>query len=141
MRRITPMIMLIALAVAACGGESVFSLEEGSCFDDPASFAQVSEVDTVDCAEPHDNEVYLITRYQGGGSFPGSAEHEQAAYTSCLSGFENFVGVPYEASRFDIAALWPSRESWDEAGDREIICAVYDLTGAKITGSVRGRAE
>ena len=141
MRRVLSLLMLIAITAAACGGDSVFSLQEGDCFNDPSSFDQVSEVDTVDCAEPHDNEVYLISRYQGGGSYPGAAAMEQAAFTACLGAFEDFVGAPYETSRFDIAALWPSQESWDEAGDRDIICAVYDLTGAKVTGSIRGLAE
>jgi hypothetical protein len=101
----------------------------------------VENVDTVDCAEPHDNEVYAVIQYTDSDSWPGDTAMRDAALTSCLDAFEPFIGASYEVSKWDIAALWPSEDSWNEADDREIICAVYDLSGAKATGTARGSAE
>ena len=59
--RIATFIAVLAVAAAACSsGESVFSLELGDCFDDPETFDEVSELDTIDCSEPHDNEIYAL---------------------------------------------------------------------------------
>ena len=142
LRRLLPFVLLLSFAVGACGDDdSVFELEAGMCFNDPGTLEQVYSVETVDCSEPHDNEIYLVTRYPGGGDYPGDAVIEQAAFTACFDAFEPFIGLAYEYSRFDITGLWPSRESWTDLGDREIICAVYDIDGAKLTGSVRGVGE
>lgn len=35
--------------------------------------------------------------------------------------------------------LYPSRDSWHRLNDREVVCAVYDVTLAKLEGSVKGR--
>lgn len=140
LRRLTIAALLAVVAATACSSASVLTLEVGDCFDDPDSFTQVDSVDTVDCADPHDNEVYAVITHQAS-SWPGSEAMQEAAFEECLDAFEPFVGIAYEVSRWDIAALWPTEESWNEADDREIICAVYDISGAKVTGSARGSAE
>lgn len=131
--------LLMAAAAAGCGTGTLV-LEAGDCFDDPPSFGSVTSVDVVDCAEPHDNEVYHVESYPGTGDFPGDEVIRDAAVDACLAAFEGFVGVPYEVSRYDIFALWPSEDSW-ESTDRDIVCAVYDVDGEKLTGSVRDTAE
>jgi hypothetical protein len=55
-----------------------------------------------------------------------------------LERFEAFVGKDYESSALDVASLYPSRESWTNQNDREVICAVYDVDANKLTGSVKG---
>jgi hypothetical protein len=139
-RRFVPIVLLAALGAASCGS-TVLRLEVGDCFDDPESFESVSSVDTVDCSEPHDNEVYHVESYTESSTYPGKTIIEEAAFTACLEAFEAFIGIPYSDSRFDIAALWPSSESWEEADDREIVCAVYDIDGIRLTGSVAGSRE
>ena len=139
-RRLALLFAVFAVVSAACSS-TVFSLEVGDCFDDPASFTQVDNVEVVDCADPHDNEVYAVVEYTESNDWPGNEAIEFAAFTECLDAFEPFIGVAYEVSKWDIAAFWPSEESWNDANDREIICAVYDLSGAKVTGTARGSAE
>jgi hypothetical protein len=139
MRRRLAAALLVAAAAAGCSTGTLV-LEVGDCFDDPPSLGSVTSVDVIDCAEPHDNEVYFVGPYPGTGEFPGDEAIRDAAVDACLESFEDFVGIPYEVSRFDVFALWPSEESW-EATDRDIVCAVYDVDGEKLTGSVRGAAE
>lgn len=51
----------MTLGLAGCGsggGTPVSDLAPGDCFDDPPASASISEIKLVDCAEPHDNEVF-----------------------------------------------------------------------------------
>jgi hypothetical protein len=131
-------LLLCALTVVAGCGGSVLTLEVGTCFDDPDSFAEVADVPVVDCADPHDNEVIGLLDLPDGG-YPGDGAVTEAAQSGCLDLFEPYVGVRYADSVYELGWLTPSEESWS-VGDREVICFAYDATLAKITGSVRGIA-
>lgn len=128
------MILLTALALvaAACSG-NVFDLEVGQCFDNPESFDEVSNVDIVDCDEPHDNEVYHVFDLPDG-DYPGVDAAETIADDGCITAFESFVGSPYTTSGLDIQYLYPSPDTWDD-GDREVVCALFALDGEQLTGS------
>ena len=60
MKRTLMVLIAVAMTAAACG-QSVFALEVGQCFNDPSSTEEVSSVSTVDCAEPHNNEVFHLS--------------------------------------------------------------------------------
>jgi hypothetical protein len=62
----------------------------------------------------------------------------EMAHEGCLARFESFVGRDYDSSSLDIATLFPSYESWHQQSDREVVCAVYDIDGKKLAGSVQG---
>lgn len=49
---------------------------------------------------------------------------EQDATDECVARFESFVGRDYMSSQLDVLPMYPTRESWDELDDREIVCAV-----------------
>jgi hypothetical protein len=128
--------------VAACGGDkSVFDLAVGDCFDDdPDAGDAVATVATVDCDEPHDNEIYFEYSMTDA-SFPGREATTQAAAERCIAEFEDFVGLSYQASDLDIFPITPTLESWEEEGDRVVYCALYALDLSKLTGSMRGAAR
>lgn len=130
-------VAVLSLVAASCGGE-VLTLEVGTCFDDPESFEEVSDVPRVDCAEPHDNEVIAL-RQLDGSSFPGDEVVATLADDLCVVAFDGYLGVSYQQSVYEFGWLVPTSASWD-AGDREVICFIYDPTFAKITGSVEGTA-
>jgi hypothetical protein len=117
--------------------KSVFDLEEGDCWDDPedTDSSEVSEVEVVDCDEPHDNEVYLLFDLPGD-EFDATAVDE-GSQQGCLDAFEGFVGTAYEDSRLEIFPITPTSGSWEE-GDREVICSVYDIELEKLVGSMEG---
>ena len=131
---LTLAIVALALGASACSGE-VLSLEVGTCFDDPETFEEVSDVPEVDCAEPHDNEVIGLHQL-ADGDFPGEEIVAIDADTACVATFEDYLGIDYLESIYDFGWLVPTADSW-AGGDREVICFAYDAEFAKITGSVR----
>ena len=72
-------------------------------------------------------------------SFPDGDGMANLALDSCKERFQAFVGKDYDSSSLDIATLYPTRESWNRQNDHEVVCAVYDVEQAKLTGSAKGR--
>lgn len=137
MRAIATLIAALAVIAAGCS-TTVLTLDVGTCFDDPETFEEVTDVPVVDCAEPHDNEV-MANFDIPGDSYPGDTAVTEAAQNGCLERFEPYVGLDYASSIYDIGWLTPTADSW-AGGDREVICFVYHVNFEKITGSVQGTA-
>lgn len=133
-------ILVLALVATGCGflnSGNVFELAVGDCFDDTSSAdTELSDVPIVDCTEPHDNEVFF-TFELADGDFPGDDAILTEAESRCLPAFEDYVGRDYASSELDIFPITPTSGSWDN-GDREVICALYDLELEKLTGSMQG---
>jgi hypothetical protein len=130
-------------AIVSGGSLGAFSIRVGDCFDDTsASFAEgvteVTSLPAVPCNEPHDNEVFAVFDIQQS-SFPQGDAMESIAYDTCLDRFESFVGRDYETSALDVLSLYPTEASWTQQGDREVVCAVYDMEANKLEGSAKGR--
>jgi hypothetical protein len=111
----------------------------GTCFDDTDE-TEVSSVPEVDCSEPHDNEVFAVFDYTASDTFPGSSAMNDAAQELCVAEFEAYVGLSYPESALEVFPITPTQGSWDN-GDREIICALYNLDLSKLTGSMQGAAR
>lgn len=137
MKRLAIMMFTLAGLVGvttACQG-NVFSLEVGQCFNDPDAFTEVSDVEVVDCGEPHDNEVYHLFDLPDG-DFPGATTVQQLANEGCLGAFEGYVGTTYDISLWEVGLLQPTSETWDQ-GDQEVVCFLFDLNGEQLAGSAR----
>jgi hypothetical protein len=117
---------------------SVFDIEVGDCWNDPeaGSDTETQTVPVVPCDQPHDNEVYhlfdlTLDEYD-------SAAIEEEGSPICESTFEEYVGSDYDTSLLYYSAFTPTAESW-EAGDREVICYLYDGTNNEpLEGSMEG---
>lgn len=158
MFRVAILMLLLALLVAGCGngverdesgaivGEgalSPFELEVGDCFNDPEGGEElIDRVAAVPCSAPHDNEVFHLADYPAGAEapFPGQEELDRFAAQQCEAAFGSYVGVAYASSRFVMAPVQPTEESWAE-GDRELICILFDPDLNKLEGSRRGANE
>lgn len=148
MHRRTPLapIMAVLLCLAGCGGGgedvSVFRIRPGNCFNDPPPERQLEQVDVVACEEPHDNEVFATVTHPApeGEAFPGREAVVAYAEQTCPQPFAEYVGSTYDQSRFTLFPIVPSADTW-EAGDRQVICALYDHQAGKRTGSARGSAQ
>lgn len=136
------LVLVVVGAVVVFGGTTAFDLEAGDCFDKPEDTTAIGSVDTIDCDKAHDNEVYLVEDLPNGNGedFPGAAGVNEGARERCLEEFEGFIGEPYETSRFDIFTITPSEETWND-GDREFVCAVFDINGEQTTGTAEGIGE
>ena len=121
---------------------AVNRIDVGTCFNDAADEGALdyTELAVVGCDEPHDNEVYHLFDAPGDGAYPGNEEIATVTQQGCLEAFEPYVGKPYTESSLLILPIPPTEVSWD-AGDREVVCAVYDADRAELTGSMRGSAR
>lgn len=127
------------ILIAACGGggQDVFSIDVGTCFDDQEE-EFVTSVPEVDCAQPHDNEVFALITYDESDVYPGRDQMNERGRELCIEQFETYVGLPYAESDLEVFPITPSEDSWNNRDDREIVCALYALDFSKLTGSMRG---
>lgn len=128
-------------AIVSEGSVDAFTIRVGDCFNDTGSIStadggEVSSLPAVPCSEPHDNEVYAVFDLSVS-EFPEGDAMSEMAFDACRNRFQSFVGVDYESSALDILTLYPTRESWDLQGDREVVCAVFEMNAKKLTGSAR----
>lgn len=123
----------------------VYTPSVGQCFDRrrleerPASGPQQTDVVLLlDCALPHQNEVFAVLDVPGAGpAFPGEPAMQEFARRNCASSFAAYVGRSYETSELEIGYYLPSSNEWD-SGARRLGCYVYDIDGDKLVGSVAG---
>jgi hypothetical protein len=126
----------VAVVASGCGGGSVFSLQPGACFQVVAA-GEVTGIETVDCEEPHANEVFH-TFELGGEEFPAAEVVDATVAQECFgTAFERYIGEPYETSEVEVLPIRPTERSWDEADDREVLCAAR-IPGERVEGSLRG---
>jgi len=123
-------------AIVEGGGLGAFALQVGDCFNFPEEDLIVS-LEALPCSQPHDAEAYLSFD-QDGDEYPGAAAVAAQTERGCFAAFESFVGIPWEESELDIAALEPTQESWEDGDDREVTCAIVSYDGSKLTGSTKG---
>jgi hypothetical protein len=120
------------------GTLSVTDLQVGDCFNNSAS-TEVSQVDAVPCAEPHQYELFHVFRL-GGTAYPTTSDLDSQSAAACTPAFAAYVGHDYETSTLYISTLYPTSDGWSH-GDREVQCVVHNDAESKVTGSVRGTAR
>jgi len=129
--------------IVEAGDLDVTELRAGDCFDMPSgseNATEVMDVQALPCSESHENEVYVTTNYVSSDSYPGETAIWDYADQFCLTAFDTFVSIAYEDSLLDFGYFYPSEEGWAE-GDHAITCVLYDYSGARLTGSMRGVAR
>lgn len=134
-------VLLVAACLAlagACGSGTVLELGVGDCLRSEDLRAEPAVTVAVDCAEPHDAEIYAATELPDG-DYPGVDAVRAAADDFCLPLFEEFVGVTYLESELDVYPLLPSEDGWNTAGDREILCVL--VAPGDVTGTLEGAAR
>ncbi len=91
---------------------------------------------TTNCTDPHDAEVIGLTTIHGD-DLPQSDALDAQAQEECLHAFQTYVGIDYPSSSLDLTWMLPTRESWDTADDREIVCIAYAGEPSSLTRSVK----
>lgn len=111
---------------------SFTGLGVGACVDD-------GELPTaVDCAAPHDAEVYRILEVATEtGEHPGEERLQGLAAERCPPHFGPYVGVPPEESSLFIGAWSPDEATWD-FGVRRIVCLLRAGSPGPLTEVLRG---
>jgi hypothetical protein len=113
---------------------SLVTLTVGDCFSSErlAAGGVTAAVELVDCAAPHAFEVIATSDAPDDVPF---TEVEEFAERSCVDQFEDYVGVPIDASARQLFWMVPIASNWD-LGDRRSVCLVADPR-ANLVGSVR----
>lgn len=110
-------------------------LAVGDCVADLDQLDSDTDIDLVDCAEPHAGEVYRQADIAGKNLFPGNEPLGQEAGTICADAFTDYVGVGFPDSTLDVITMMPSKESWAQ-GDRTVTCVVTDPNLPEIDGTL-----
>lgn len=127
--RLLATLATLTLLVTSCSA-ATSTLKVGDCFN--ASDAvltgeeHLANVDTISCDRPHNSEVVGIQLLEDG-AYPGEQHLAKLTHTFCTDSFKDYVGIPYEDSRYDLYPLNPSQESWDRNDDRIVACIALSL--------------
>lgn len=117
-------------------------ITEGSCVDLPDATDLLSSFTEVSCTDEHDGQVAATFDLIQVGAFPGIDEVLLEAETGCVARFEDFIGVAYADSIYFVQSFTPTEESWNELGDRGVVCVVLPPEGLdRLVGDLRGVAE
>ena len=146
----TALIAVLAVGLAGCATQSprnpdgqvttavpadAFSLQVGDCAG-PLTTGTVGQVTLIPCAEPHAWEVFAVTELPGE-EFPGANEVQDLAEAFCNDEFKAFIGVSVAKSEYRLTVLQPTKQTWSQAGDRQVTCLAGDGEG-KVEGSLSG---
>jgi hypothetical protein len=107
---------------------------------DAATGATVASLLRVACDQPHDFESFAVAEHPdpAGAPFPGDPAVEAFATGRCLELFPGYVGGPYEGSGYQVRFMRPTERSWQEQGDRRVICGLSLPDGTAMVGSAAG---
>ena len=122
-------------AVQGAGTLSLDDLRVGDCFNS-GDETEITDVDGVPCAEPHEYQVFAIARHESP-SLPTDTDMEVVFQQVCDGPFATFVGEPYATSALWASMITPSQQSWDQ-GDRTYTCVLYDPENDALTESMEG---
>jgi len=122
--------------LGGCASTSALALTEGDCLVRPVDDAPVTDVTTTSCTDAHDAEVVGVTTVRGD-DLPQSDVLDAQAQDDCLQAFQAYVGIDYPSSSLDLTWMVPTRESWDTADDREIVCIAYAGEPSSLVQSVK----
>lgn len=122
---------------------SVFKVKPGECFVAPKDVkAELSKLSHTSCTVAHTQEAYALVPYASPAgattsTYPGADVLTTFAQGACAQRYRAYVGVDYLDSSLFFTYLLPSARSWEQDGDRSVICFVTS-TGAQLTSSVKG---
>ena len=116
--------------------ESLLELAVGTCVNDAETplGADLTEVPTVACSEPHDSELFAVVTTTEG-PYPGVDTLVSEGQDKCQAVFAEFVGIDFRSSVLDYHFYYPTPSSWAQ-GDRSIYCMVID-PGLKVVGTLQ----
>jgi hypothetical protein len=89
----------------------------------------VAEFEVVDCAQPHELEVFRFTQLPADlpDTYPTPAALLPRFEPQCRAELIAYLGSPdADASRLREFVYWPSRQGW-KSGERWVLCAVVEI--------------
>lgn len=99
------------------GAPGVFTANPGECIESASADGLIS------CDDPHTREIYYTFNLTGD-VYPGQDSIVAEVERACGEFFEPYVGTSVSDSQFEMRALFPSEDTWAQAGDTEVICTL-----------------
>jgi hypothetical protein len=134
-------VLVIVVAVTAAtvrdsgndssGTVAVTEAKPGDCVENLESFASITDLPIVSCADPHEGEVYAVFDLPDG-PWPGETAIEQQVDERCQAELKTYA--PTSADTVEMYTLRPQQRFWSR--DHGVTCVATDERGAT-TGSVR----
>ena len=121
------------------GTEDVFSLEVGDCFVAPegsdGNRMLIDSVDALPCDQPHSFEVFARETAVGANTFDADGLALFVGSSCFGENFTAYVGTPVEFTSLKVRTIEPTRQSWEQLDDRDVVCLVQSEDRSS---SVRG---
>lgn len=111
----------------------ITDLELGDCFTEPSG-ELVERITRVDCAGPHDAEVYAVADLPSGSQYPGDATVEAQADQACTDA-SSAVDQDKLPGSATIGYFFPTEDNWSADGSTARCYVASD--DAPLIGSVR----
>ncbi len=134
--------LIAAVAALAWVGVSFLTanqprLHVGDCFTEPSEVDR-TENTVVPCSQPHDGEVLFVGDVAPAtDAFPSDDAFFEFETDRCLTAFQQYTGIDFTVDqRYGMAPIRPTAEEW-RAGQRKVVCYVYQIDGSKLTESIR----
>jgi hypothetical protein len=124
--------------VTAAATTDAFSIEVGDCVG-KVDGDSAQKLPLMPCEQAHFWEAYASSTLDGT-DFPGTSQVNDLSDKACRAAFTGFVGIARDDSKYEVTFLTPTKESWTQAQDREVVCLVGSSSG-NITGSLKGKAK
>lgn len=124
--------------VTAAATTDAYSIKVGDCVG-KLDGDSAEEVALTPCGQPHFWEAYSASTLDGT-DFPGASQVDERSDEACNAAYQGFVGIARDDSRYEVMYLAPTKESWTQAKDREVVCLVGSSSG-NLTGSLKGTAK
>ena len=124
--------------VTAAATTDAFSINVGDCVG-KVDGDSAQKLPLMPCDQAHFWEAYASSTLEGT-DFPGTSQVNELSDTACSSAFTGFIGIALDDSKYEVTYLSPTKESWTQAQDREVVCLV-GLSSGNITGSLKGTAK
>jgi len=124
--------------VTAAATTDAFSIKVGDCVG-KLDGDSAQKLPLMPCAQAHFWEAYASSKLDGT-DFPGNSQVNDLSDKACGAAFTGFVGIAIDDSKYEVTYLAPTKESWTQAEDREVVCLVGSSSG-NVTGSLKGKAK
>lgn len=102
--------------IRKAGDVSTSSLRVGDCIKSLSTGDRYQSVPGVPCSQLHSGEVYAVFAL-AGSDYPGDTETLRMGDDGCAKRIPALTG-----GADDVTLLRPTRQSWESADDRQIIC-------------------
>lgn len=133
------LIGLLAFAVLATRGPApatAFTLKVGNCFDVPGD-AQIGDIAVLDCAKPHDAEVFAAGNLVEADAtapiaYPGITGVSAWVDKACGPGAVRAYAGQTASANLAVGYFFPDENAWSR-GERQVTCYLHTRDGSKLS--------